>query len=128
MALTKKEREFIIEMSRRQDQLERMMGSALGGPLGRGFVMLDQEAGEREFLLNRSNESNNLRVGSAAKKGGMQVRSVLIPAAKSKARRKVSGYQKEFGRQFKKLKKAHPRTKPSSLMKRAHKATKRIRK
>jgi len=45
-----------------------------------------------------------------------------------KAKRKVSGYQREFGRQLKKLKKKHPRTKVSALMKRAHRATKKVRK
>ncbi|MCP3700197.1 MAG: hypothetical protein GY920_16855 [Aliivibrio sp.] len=44
-----------------------------------------------------------------------------------KAKRKVSGYQREFGRQLKKLKKKHPRTKISRLMKRAHTATKKAR-
>jgi len=42
-------------------------------------------------------------------------------------KRKVSGYQKEFGRQFKKLKKKHPRTAPQRLMKKAHIATRRAR-
>ena len=42
-----------------------------------------------------------------------------------KVKRKVSPYQKEVGRQLKKLKKAHPRTKVTSLMKRAHRAAKR---
>tara|TARA_R100000306_G_C4295856_1_gene102546 strand:+ start:202 stop:501 length:300 start_codon:yes stop_codon:yes gene_type:complete len=42
-------------------------------------------------------------------------------------KRKVSGYQKEFGRQMKKLKRAHPRTKPQNLMKRAHTATRKAR-
>ena len=42
----------------------------------------------------------------------------------SKKKRKVSKYQREFGRQLKKLKKAHPRTPVQRLMKRAHRATK----
>lgn len=44
-----------------------------------------------------------------------------------KKKRKVSAYQKEFGRQLKKLKKKHPRTPVTKLMKRAHAATKRAR-
>lgn len=44
-----------------------------------------------------------------------------------KAKRKVSGYQREFGRQLKKLKRAHPRTPVKKLMKRAHTATKKAR-
>jgi len=42
-------------------------------------------------------------------------------------KRKVSAYQREFGRQLKKLKKAHPRTPVTRLMKRAHTATKKAR-
>jgi len=38
-------------------------------------------------------------------------------------RRKKSKYQKELGKQLKTLKKKHPRTKITSLMKRAHRAT-----
>lgn len=49
----------------------------------------------------------------------------LLSATKPK--RKVSAYQREFGRQLKKLKRAHPRTPVTRLMKRAHAATKRAR-
>jgi hypothetical protein len=38
-------------------------------------------------------------------------------------KRRVSKYSREFGRQLKKLKAAHPRTKVTALMKRAHRAT-----
>ena len=43
--------------------------------------------------------------------------------AKAKKPRKANKYNKEFGRQLKKLKAAHPRTKTSGLMSRAHTAT-----
>ena len=46
-------------------------------------------------------------------------RQALVP----KKKRKVSKYQKEFGRQLKKLKKKFPRTPITKLMKRAHAAT-----
>lgn len=120
MALTKKEREFIEAVSRRQDQLELIIGSALGGQLGRGFVMLDQELGDRGFLLNRSNTERNLQAGRLGKKAGK--------ATRKKIKRRVSPYQREFGRQLKILKKKHPRTKISRLMRRAHIATKKVRK
>jgi len=42
-----------------------------------------------------------------------------------KARKKVSKYSRELGRQLKALKRKHPRTAIKDLMKRAHKATKR---
>lgn len=53
-----------------------------------------------------------------------RARTLRIP---EKKKRKVSAYQKEFGRQLKKLKRAHPRTPVTRLMKRAHAATKRAR-
>ena len=40
-----------------------------------------------------------------------------------KKKRKVSRYQKEFGRQMKRLKALHPRTKVTQLMSRGHTAT-----
>ena len=46
-------------------------------------------------------------------------RAEVLPRKK----RKISKYQKEFGIQLKKLKKKHPRTKITQLMKRAHAAT-----
>jgi len=59
-------------------------------------------------------------------------RSPPIPISRKrkspKRKRKVSAYQKEFGRQLKKLKRAHPRTPVTRLMKRAHAATRRARK
>ena len=42
----------------------------------------------------------------------------LAAADPPKKKRKVSRYQKEFGRQMKKLKAAHPRTKVTQLMSR----------
>ena len=47
----------------------------------------------------------------------------LEAAEPPKKKRKVSRYQKEFGRQMKKLKAAHPRTKVTALMSRGHSAT-----
>jgi len=46
-----------------------------------------------------------------------------IESEKPKKKRKVSKYQKEFGKQMKKLKAAHPRTKITDLMSRGHTAT-----
>ena len=52
-------------------------------------------------------------------------RRARVPLPKPK--RKVSAYQREFGRQLKKLKRKHPRTPVTKLMKRAHAATNRAR-
>jgi len=116
MALTSREKEIIIEMSERQDQLERIIGSMIGGSLGRGAVSVKQELGARSIGLNRSNTEKNLFVAKVGKTAGIKIR------------RKVSPYQKEFGRQLKILKKKHPRTKISQLMRKSHIATRRIRK
>jgi len=45
-------------------------------------------------------------------------------AVVKKAKRKVGKYQRVFGKKLKALKKKHPRTNSSSLMKRAHRQTK----
>jgi len=45
----------------------------------------------------------------------------LMPAPKKK--RKVSAYSREFGKQLKRLKKLHPRTKIQNLMSKAHRRT-----
>ena len=44
-------------------------------------------------------------------------------AEPKKKKRRVSKYQREFGRQMKKLKAAHPRTKVTALMSKGHSAT-----
>tara|TARA_B100000282_G_scaffold102114_2_gene72049 strand:+ start:379 stop:639 length:261 start_codon:yes stop_codon:yes gene_type:complete len=46
------------------------------------------------------------------------------PSMKAKKTRAPSKYNMEFSKQMKKLKKAHPRTKATKLMGKAHKATK----
>jgi len=50
----------------------------------------------------------------------------LNEQATKKVKRKVTKYQREFGRQLKKLKRKHPRTKVQNLMKRAHRETKKL--
>jgi hypothetical protein len=47
-------------------------------------------------------------------------------AVKRKVKKTASKYQREFGRQLKKLKAKHPKTLAKNLMKRAHRATKRV--
>ena len=54
---------------------------------------------------------------------GLQIMDPIIEPKKKK--RKTSKYQREFGKQLKALKKKHPRTPVTRLMKRAHRATKR---
>lgn len=49
-------------------------------------------------------------------------------ASPSKKKRGPNAYNKEFSKQMKKLKKKHPRTPVTKLMKKAHSATKKARK
>jgi len=113
MPLTDRERAFIIALSARQDALERSFGARVGGPLGLGAVLIDQEFG----LFD--NTESNLKVARASKRAGR--------AKRKKIKRTVSAYQREFGVQLKKLKKKHPRTDISRLMKKAHIATRKSR-
>ena len=111
MALTEREKQAIDAISENQRRLEMMIAGLLGGNLAQSGVRLSQANPFDSPLVNPS--SQNRRVASAAKREGI------------KTRRKVSKYQREFGRQLKKLKKKHPRTNISTLMKRSHTATKR---
>jgi len=54
----------------------------------------------------------------------LYARSQEIMNPPKKKKRKVSKYQREFGRQLKMLKRKHPRTPVTKLMKRAHGKTK----
>ena len=49
----------------------------------------------------------------------------IAPKTTKKVKRKVSKYGRQLGVELKRLKRKHPRTRVSSLMKRAHKATRR---
>jgi hypothetical protein len=60
---------------------------------------------------------------STIRSSGQFSRAAILPNLPTKKKRKVSKYQKEFGKQLKKLKVKHPRTKITQLMKRAHRAT-----
>ena len=65
-------------------------------------------------------------MGRSSSTGRSRKARALIQTPKKK--RKVSAYQREFGRQLKALKKKHPKTPVSRLMKRAHIATRKARK
>lgn len=78
---------------------------------------------------NLANERRRRGINSPARRiiarSGQFRRDRILPRtrAPAKKKRKVSKYQKEFGKQLKKLKAKHPRTKITRLMKRAHAAT-----
>lgn len=52
-----------------------------------------------------------------------EVVAVAVPAAK-KAKKRISKYNRAFGKNLKRLKAKHPRTRVKDLMKKAHKDTK----
>jgi hypothetical protein len=72
------------------------------------------------MLMTRSGELTR-RIGNDLSR--QFERQNLLPGKK---KRKVSKYQKEFGRQLKLLKKKFPRTPVTKLMKRAHTATRKV--
>lgn len=84
-----------------------------------------QDALREDTAVGRSVVGDVARFGrDAATVGrrGLQIAEPIFEQAKKK--RRVSKYQREFGKQLKKLKRKHPRTPVTKLMKRAHSATK----
>jgi len=92
------------------------MGNALTG-LGMGFRLMDlveDEAGNVYQVVQDTTMPSPMR----------RMDNIPIPSGKkTKRKRKVSKYQKAFGRNLKILKKKHPRTSVTKLMKKAHIAT-----
>lgn len=95
-----------------------------GGDAGRGLSE-GPSTGLLEALADdRARSSTRRSSRSPRRSSGTRARTLRLP---EKKKRRVSAYQREFGRQLKRLKKAHPRTPVTRLMKRAHAATKRAR-
>tara|TARA_B100000745_G_C20142719_1_gene391834 strand:+ start:1404 stop:1757 length:354 start_codon:yes stop_codon:yes gene_type:complete len=90
-----------------------------------GVIDLSQPANNQPANFGRPLGGHSQRGARSSRTRGQ--RSLLRAAAAPKRKRKVSAYQKEFGRQLKKLKKKHPRTPVTRLMKRAHTATRKAR-
>lgn len=88
-----------------------MVASALCGVMERALIAEGIAPGIAKTLSQRACHPV---VSGATRKAGKTVKKT------------VSKYNKELGKQLKKLKAKHPRTAISSLMKRAHKATKKV--
>ena len=79
-----------------------------------------------ELRMTTNGEVTRLTGRDVIRRSGQFSRANILPnlsTARTKKKRKVSKYQKEFGKQLKKLKAKHPRTPVTRLMKRAHSAT-----
>ena len=117
MALSKKERELINALVTNQMRLEQMIVSQISPAAGLGYRVMRADTFDSPLIISGDeNRAISLAAASAGKKVGRA------------KRRKVSAYQREFGRQLKRLKKKHPRTDISKIMKKAHVATRRTRK
>jgi hypothetical protein len=108
-----------------EDVLEFLM-MIKGGDAGRGLDygpqtgLVEAIRGDRESARKKA---SGRRLSPRRSGYGLRVPGRAAP----KKKRKVSPYQKEFGRQLKKLKRKHPRTPVQKLMKRAHAATRKAR-
>ena len=79
-----------------------------------------------ELRMTSNGEVTKLTGRDVIRRSGQFSRANILPNlrnARTKKKRKVSKYQKEFGKQLKMLKAKHPRTPVTRLMKRAHSAT-----
>lgn len=85
------------------------------------FIMSLNDEDAEQIMQARAVMNGNLPGNSRRTKVTLPGR----PGKKKKQTRKVSAYQKKFGINLKKLKKAHPRTSISVLMKKAHRITRR---
>jgi SLT domain-containing protein len=98
----------------------------LASPLGVASVELAAELGTDAALDSTKMAMGGLVTQPTFAMIGEAGPEMVIPltgAIPKKKKRKVSKYQKEFGRQIKKLIAKHPRTDVTALMARAHKAT-----
>lgn len=117
MALSRKERELINALVTNQMRLEQMIINQISPAAGLGYRVMRADPFDSPLVISADeNRAISLAAGSAGKKAGRA------------KKRKISAYQREFGRQLKRLKKKHPRTDISKLMRKAHVATRKARK
>ena len=85
-----------------------------------------------QIRMTRNGEITRRTGRDVIRRSGQFARSNILPnlpssqTSKRKKTRKPSKYQRELGRQLKMLKKKHPRTAVTALMKRAHRLTKKV--
>ena len=118
LALSKSEKELINAIVDSQLRLEAMLAGRMLPGLGMGVSLMHENPLNSPLILDAEDRRNIAMHGGRTGKR-------LARKITRKRKRKVSPYQKEFGRQFKAMKKKHPRTSVSVLMKKSHRATKR---
>ena len=85
-----------------------------------------EDINDPEIRMTSNGEITRLTGRDVIRRSGQFSRASILPdlpITRRKKKRKVSKYQKEFGKQLKMLKVKHPRTPVTRLMKRAHSAT-----
>jgi len=109
-----------------RDYLEALISTSAPSVIVKAILLGDSGGFTREELQEISSGGRSEIRSSRNSKSSSRRRisREQISAVAPKKKRKVSKYQREFGRQMKLLKKKHPRTPVTKLMKRAHTATK----
>lgn len=115
----------------REDNRDRDLPRALMEVINDEMITITPEMlpiiNDPEIVVTRNGQpAKKLSGRDVIRSSGQFSRSNILPnlpVSRGKKKRKVSTYQKEFGRQLKKLKAKHPRTQIKNLMKRAHSAT-----
>ncbi len=122
----------------REDDRDRDLPRALMEVINDEMITITPEMlpiiNDPEIVVTRNGQpAKKLSGRDVIRSSGQFSRSNILPnfgpgrtnfgPGRTKKKRKVSKYQKEFGRQLKKLKAKHPRTQIKNLMKRAHSAT-----
>ena len=90
------------------------------------MTLADEFAAIAKAAFIAGAKSEVKRRGKKAGKAAVVYTADATVKGAKKAKRKVSKYQREFGRQLKLLKAKHPRTDVKKLMAKAHRATKRV--
>ena len=102
-----------------QEYLRALISTSPASMVVRAILLGDSGNFTSEELQEISRGSTGRKKSSSRITRKSRSLSISVP----KKTRKVSKYQKRFGINLKKLKKSHPRTNISVLMKRAHRMT-----
>jgi hypothetical protein len=132
--LPERERERELPERVREDDRDRDLPRVLQEVINDEMITITEEMlpiiNDPEIIVDRkgrpARKMRSMRIPtgrSTIRSSGQFSRANILPNLPTKKKRKVSKYQKEFGKQLKKLKVKHPRTKITQLMKRAHRAT-----